>query len=253
MAKVKPYYQQPITHSARTPSKPAKKRKTGRGYMSNMAENEERDVIEMLKEEYPDVSGTALNYETPMELLVATILSAQTTDEQVNKVTPKLFEKYPSPEAYANADLEELQEAVNSVNFYRNKAKYIKKSARRIVDEHDGKVPDRMEDMVELHGVSRKTANVVLSEAYDVREGVVVDTHVMRLAQRLGLTDHDKREKIERDLMERYPRERWFDVSNMLIAHGRRICHARNPECERCLLRGRCPYYAELQEQEETS
>ena len=221
--------------------------------MSNMAENEERDVIEMLKEEYPDVSGTALNYETPMELLVATILSAQTTDEQVNKVTPKLFEKYPSPEAYANADLEELQEAVNSVNFYRNKAKYIKKSARRIVDEHDGKVPDRMEDMVELHGVSRKTANVVLSEAYDVREGVVVDTHVMRLAQRLGLTDHDKREKIERDLMERYPRERWFDVSNMLIAHGRRICHARNPECERCLLRGRCPYYAELQEQEETS
>ncbi len=183
-----------------------------------------------------------------MELLVATILSAQTTDEQVNKVTPKLFEKYPDARAYADADLEELQEAVNSVNFYRNKAKYIKKSARRIVDEHDGMVPDRMEDMVKLHGVSRKTANVVLSEAYDVNEGVVVDTHVMRLAQRLGLTEHDKREKIERDLMERYPREQWFDVSNMLIAHGRRICHARNPECERCLLREHCPYYAELQE-----
>ncbi|MFO8133232.1 MAG: endonuclease III [Thermoplasmatota archaeon] len=215
-----------------------------------MAENMERDVIEMLKEEYPEVTGTALNYETPMELLVATILSAQTTDVQVNKVTPALFEKYPSVEAYAEADLEELQEDVGSVNFYRNKAKYIKKSARRIVEEYDGMVPDRMEDLVELHGVSRKTANVVLSDAYDVHEGVVVDTHVMRLAQRLGLTEHDKREKIEQDLMERYPREQWYEVSNMLIAHGRRICHARNPECERCVLRDRCPYYAELQEQE---
>ncbi len=218
--------------------------------MPTMAESEERDVIDVLREEYPDVTGTALNYETPMELLVATILSAQTTDEQVNKVTPKLFEKYPSVEAYASAELEELQEAINSVNFYRNKAKYIKKSARRIVEEHDGEVPNRMEDMVELHGVSRKTANVVMSEAYDVHEGVVVDTHVMRLAQRLGLTEHEKREKIERDLMERYPWKRWYEVSNMLIAHGRQICHARNPECERCLLRQRCPYYAELQEQE---
>jgi endonuclease-3 len=216
-----------------------------------MAESEGKDVIDLLKEEYPDVSGTALNYEKPMDLLVATILSAQTTDEQVNKVTPDLFEKYPSVEAYAEADLEKLQEAVNSVNFYRNKAKYIKKSAQRIVEEHDGKVPDRMEDMVELHGVSRKTANVVLSEAYNVHEGVVVDTHVMRLAQRLSLTEHEKREKIERDLMERYPRERWYEVSNMLIAHGRRICHARNPECERCVVRQRCPYYAELQEQGE--
>ncbi|MGC9307450.1 MAG: endonuclease III [Thermoplasmatota archaeon] len=211
---------------------------------------EERDVIDVLKEEYPDVTGTALNYETPMELLVATILSAQTTDEQVNKITPKLFEKYPTVAAYADADLEELQEAINSVNFYRNKAKYIKKSAQRIVDEYDGEVPESMEALVELHGVSRKTANVVLSDAFNIHAGVVVDTHVMRLAQRLGLTDHDKREKIEEDLMERYPRERWFDVSNMLIAHGRRVCHARNPECERCVLRERCPYYAELQEEQ---
>ncbi len=215
-----------------------------------MAEDEDKDVIDILREEYPDVTGTALNYETPMELLVATILSAQTTDEQVNKITPELFKKYPTVAAYADADLEELQEAVNSVNFYRNKAKYIKKSARRIMEEHDGEVPDQMEDMVELHGVSRKTANVVLSDAFDVHEGVVVDTHVMRLAQRLGLTGHDKRDKIERDLMERYPRERWFDVSNVLIAHGRRVCHARNPECERCVVRRRCPYYRELQQSE---
>ena len=217
--------------------------------MPTMAE--ERDVIDVLKEEYPDVTGTALNYETPMELLVATILSAQTTDEQVNKITPALFEKYPTVGAYADADLEELQEAINSVNFYRNKAKYIKKSAQRIVEEHDGEVPESMEALVELHGVSRKTANVVLSDAFNIHAGVVVDTHVMRLAQRLGLTDHDKREKIEEDLMERYPRERWFDVSNMLIAHGRRVCHARNPECERCVLREQCPYYAELQEEQE--
>ena len=216
--------------------------------MPTMAE--ERDVIDVLKEEYPDVTGTALNYETPMELLVATILSAQTTDEQVNKITPALFEKYPTVGAYADADLEELQEAINSVNFYRNKAKYIKKSAQRIVEEHDGEVPESMEALVELHGGSRKTANVVLSDAFNIHAGVVVDTHVMRLAQRLGLTDHDKREKIEEDLMERYPRERWFDVSNMLIAHGRRVCHARNPECERCVLREQCPYYAELQEEQ---
>ena len=216
--------------------------------MPTMAE--ERDVIDVLKEEYPDVTGTALTYETPMELLVATILSAQTTDEQVNKITPALFEKYPTVGAYADADLEELQEAINSVNFYRNKAKYIKKSAQRIVEEHDGEVPESMEALVELHGVSRKTANVVLSDAFNIHAGVVVDTHVMRLAQRLGLTDHDKREKIEEDLMERYPRERWFDVSNMLIAHGRRVCHARNPECERCVLREQCPYYAELQEEQ---
>jgi endonuclease-3 len=194
--------------------------------------------------------GTALNYETPMELLVATILSAQTTDEQVNKITPALFEKYPTVEAYADANLEELQANINSVNFYRNKAKYIKKSAQRIIDKHDGEVPKNMEALVELHGVSRKTANVVLSDAFDVHAGVVVDTHVMRLAQRLGLTANDKREKIEEDLMERYPQERWFDVSNMLIAHGRRVCHARNPECERCILKNRCPYFAELQEEQ---
>lgn len=213
-----------------------------------MAEKEDEDVIDMLKEEYPDVTGTALNYETPMELLVATILSAQATDEQVNKITPELFKKYPNVEAYAEADLEEFQEAVNSVNFYRNKAKYIKKSAQRIVEEHDGEVPDSMDALVELHGVSRKTANVVLSDAFDVHEGVVVDTHVMRLAQRLGLTEHDKRDKIERDLMERYPQERWYKVSNVLIAHGRQVCHARNPECDRCVVRQRCPYYQELQE-----
>ena len=210
----------------------------------------EADVIDLLKKEYPNITGTALNYETPLELLIAAILSAQTTDKQVNKVTATLFKKYPTVEAYADAPLDELREDINSINYYRNKAKYIKKTARIIVDQYDSEVPNSMEELVTLKGVSRKTANVLLSETFDKHEGVVVDTHVMRLAQRLGLTENDKREKIEKDLMKRYPREQWFDVSNMLIAHGRQVCHARNPKCKHCVLMQQCPYYAELPQSE---
>ena len=203
----------------------------------------EVDIVEILKKEYPDVKGTALHYSNPLELLIATILSAQTTDEMVNKVTESLFKKYRTAKDYANASLEELQNDIKSINFYRNKAKYIKECCRIIVEEYGGEVPDSMEELIKLPGVSRKTANVVLSNAFRKDEGIVVDTHVMRLSQRLGLTKEKNREKIERDLMRKFPKEKWFDLANLLISHGRRICKARNPKCEECVLRGFCPFY----------
>ncbi len=205
----------------------------------------EVDIVEILKKEYPDVKGTALHYTNPLELLVATILSAQATDEMVNRVTENLFKKYRSAEDYANASLEELQNDIRSINFYRNKAKYIKECCRIIVEEYNGKVPDSMEELIKLPGVSRKTANVVLSNAFRKDEGIVVDTHVMRLSQRLGLTKEKNRDKIEQDLMKKFPREKWFDLANLLIAHGRKICKARNPKCNECVLKDFCPFYKE--------
>lgn len=203
----------------------------------------EVDIVEILKKEYPDVKGTALHYTNPLELLIATILSAQTTDEMVNRVTESLFKKYRTAKDYANASLEELQNDIKSINFYRNKAKYIKECCRIIVEEYEGKVPDSMEELIKLPGVSRKTANVVLSNAFRKDEGIVVDTHVMRLSQRLGLTEEKNRDKIEQDLMRKFPKEKWFDLANLLIAHGRRVCKARNPKCEECVLRDFCPFY----------
>ncbi|MCD6447979.1 MAG: endonuclease III [Thermoplasmata archaeon] len=203
----------------------------------------EVDIVEILKKEYPDVKGTALHYTNPLELLIATILSAQTTDEMVNRVTESLFKKYRTAKDYANASLEELQNDIKSINFYRNKAKYIKECCRIIVEEYGGEVPDSMEELIKLPGVSRKTANVVLSNAFRKDEGIVVDTHVMRLSQRLGLTEEKNRDKIEQDLMRKFPKEKWFDLANLLIAHGRRVCKARNPKCEECVLRDFCPFY----------
>ena len=204
------------------------------------------DIVEILKQEYPDVKGTALHYTNPLELLVATILSAQTTDERVNMVTKELFKKYRKAEDYANADLEELQNDIRSINFYRNKAKYIKKCCQILVEEYGGEVPGSMEELLKLPGVSRKTANVVLSNAFCKDEGIVVDTHVMRLSQRLGLTEEKDRNKIEQDLMEKFPKEKWFDLANLLIAHGRKICKARNPKCKECVLKNICPSYDEF-------
>jgi len=211
----------------------------------------ERDVLKILRKEYPEIKGTALKYSTPLELLIATILSAQTTDERVNMVTKKLFRKYRNAADYASAPLEELQEYIRSVNFYRNKARYIKEACRIIHEEYGGKVPDTMEELIKLPGVSRKTANVVLSNIFRKDEGVVVDTHVMRLSRRLGLTEETKREKIEKDLMKKFPREEWFELSNLLIAHGRRVCKARKPLCERCALREICPYHKSMMKEEE--
>ena len=204
------------------------------------------DIVEILRQEYPDVKRTALHYTNPLELLVATILSAQTTDERVNMVTKDLFKKYRKAEDYANADLEELQNDIKSINFYRNKAKYIKKCCQILVEEYGGEVPDSMEELLKLPGVSRKTANVVLSNAFRKDEGIVVDTHVMRLSQRLGLTKEKDRDKIEQDLMKKFPKEKWFDLANLLIAHGRKICKARNPKCKECVLKNICPSYDEF-------
>jgi len=204
------------------------------------------DIVEILRKEYPDVKGTALHYTNPLELLVATILSAQTTDERVNIVTKDLFKKYRTASDYANADLEELRNDIKSINFYRNKAKYIKECCRIIVEEYDGKVPDSMEELIRLPGVSRKTANVVLSNAFRKDEGIVVDTHVMRLSQRLGLTEEKDRDKIEQDLMKKFPKEKWFDLANLLIAHGRRVCKARQPLCQKCVLKEICPYHEKM-------
>lgn len=198
------------------------------------------EIIDILKKEYPDVKGTALNYTNALQLLIATILSAQTTDERVNIVTKELFKKYKSAEDFAKADIDELEKYIKSVNFYRNKARYIKECCKIIAERYGGEVPDSMQDLLSLPGVNRKTANVVLSNAFRKDEGIVVDTHVMRLSQRIGLTSEKNRDKIEEDLMKKFPKDKWFDLSNLLIAHGRKICKAKNPVCEKCVLNNIC-------------
>ena len=200
------------------------------------------EIIKRLEEEYPDVEGTALKYDSPLDLLVATILSAQSTDEQINDITKNLFKKYKSAEDYANVSREELEEDIKSSGFYHRKAEYIQESAKKIVDEYGGKVPDNMEDLLKLKGVARKTANIVLAGAFDKVKGIAVDTHVFRLAKRLGLTEEKKnRDKVEKDLMDLLPKDTWFSANYLLIAHGRAICTARNPKCAECLLNDICP------------
>jgi endonuclease-3 len=199
-----------------------------------------RQVLRVLKREYPE-ARCALNYSTPLELLVATILSAQCTDERVNKVTADLFRRYPGCADYAGAPLAELERAVHSTGFYRNKAKAIQAACRLLLERHGGEVPPRMEELLELPGVARKTANVVLGNAFGVASGVVVDTHVSRLAGRLGLSAETQPEKIERDLQALVPRREWVAFSHRLIAHGRGVCQARRPRCEACALEPSCP------------
>jgi len=199
------------------------------------------EIIRRLEEAYPEVRGTALHWETPLELLVATILSAQTTDAKVNEVTPSLFKRYRTAEDYARAPREELEEAIRSLGFYRQKARFIQEACRAIVEEHGGEVPRSMEELTRLKGVARKTANIVLGNAYGIVEGIAVDTHVMRLSKRLGLTGEKARDKIERSLMEIVPRSKWFQFSNLLIEHGRRVCSAKKPDCAGCVLSDLCP------------
>jgi endonuclease-3 len=197
-------------------------------------------ILQRLEKEYPKAK-TALNFETPFQLLVATILSAQTTDERVNMVTEKLFKKFKTPYDFAQADLNTIMDYIKSVNFYKNKAKNIKASAQKIIELFGGEVPKTIEELLTLPGVARKTANIVLSEAYGINEGIAVDTHVKRLAQRLGLSDNETPEKIEKDLMEITPKERWRDMSNLLIFHGRKICQAKKPNHNECVLKDICP------------
>jgi endonuclease-3 len=198
------------------------------------------EIIKRLKKLYPEPK-TALNFGNPFELLVATILSAQTTDVHVNKVTERLFKKYKSISDYANVPLEELQKDISSINFYRNKAKNIQASAKMIIERFNSKVPKSMDELLMLPGVARKTANIILSNAYKINEGIAVDTHVRRLSQRLGLTKNDDPLKIEKDLMEITPQEEWGNLSHLLILHGRNICQAKKPNHKDCVLFDICP------------
>ena len=198
------------------------------------------EILIRLKRLYPEAPCT-LNYETPVQLLVATILSAQCTDERVNQVTPALFQQFPDAPALAEADLEELEKLIRSTGFYRNKAKNIKAACRLIVEKYKGQVPKLMEQLLELPGVARKTANVVLAHAYDIHMGVTVDTHVKRLSYRLGLTEHTDPIRIERDLILLLPQEDWENWSIRLVYHGRAVCKARKPECDACILADLCP------------
>jgi len=199
-----------------------------------------KEIMDTLEKIYPEAK-TVLKFENPFQLLIATILSAQTTDERVNKVTSTLFKKFRRPEDFAKANLDEIMEEIKSVNFYRNKAKNIKKLCEILVKEFNGKVPDKIEELVKLPGVARKTANVVLSQAYGKAEGIVVDTHVVRVANRLGLTKNTDPEKIEKDFMKIIPREKWIEFPFRLILFGRNICKAKNPDCKNCPLNKICP------------
>lgn len=198
------------------------------------------EALRILHRTYPD-AHCELEHRNPFELLIATILSAQCTDVRVNMVTPALFEKYPDARAMAGAAPEDLEAAIRSTGFYRNKAKNIRAASAALVAKHDAKVPRDLDSLTVLPGVGRKTANVVLGNAYGIESGVVVDTHVGRLSQRLGLSRHRDPVKIEGDLMRVVPRDRWTLWSHLLIWHGRRRCFARNPDCDRCELAALCP------------
>jgi endonuclease-3 len=197
-------------------------------------------IIDLLEKEYPDAK-TALHYSSPLEILIATILSAQCTDKRVNIVTRSLFKKYRTTQDYANADLVELEQDIRSTGFYRNKAKNIKKACRLLIEKYDSRVPSTMEQLLELSGVARKTANIVLSNAYGVTVGIAVDTHVRRLAQRLGLSKNNNPNKIEADLMQEVPKSQWKKIADLLIFHGRNVCTARKPKCSSCSLNKICP------------
>ena len=209
-----------------------------------MAVSEEKrrvlKIIRLLKKEYPDAK-CSLNHSNPLELLLATILSAQCTDERVNIVTADLFRKYRRAEDYANAPRLELESDIRSTGFFRNKAKSLQGACKLIIEQYAGRVPNTLEELLSLPGVARKTANVVLGNAFGIASGVVVDTHVGRLSQRLGITENKQPEKIERDLMEVVPRRDWIDFSHLLIYHGRRVCKARAPQCGECVVERLCP------------
>ena len=199
------------------------------------------EIYDLLDREYPD-AHCELNFENPFQLAVSTILSAQTTDERVNEVTPTLFRRFPTANDLAAAPVEDVEEIIRPTGFFRNKAKNIRGFAGGLVERHGGEVPASMVQLRALPGVGRKTANVILGNAFGIDEGVVVDTHVKRLANRLGFTkEREKPERIEQDLIDLFPRERWTQLSHLLIWHGRRVCDARKPRCEACVVSHLCP------------
>jgi endonuclease-3 len=210
------------------------------------AENRIDEIIEILVTTYPK-SKTALTYRNPLQILVATILSAQCTDERVNQITPMLFDKYQSAEDFAMADQLELEDEIRPTGFFRNKSKSIIGAAKKIVEEFSGTVPDNMADLITLPGVARKTANIVLSSGYNIAEGIAVDTHVKRLSGRLGMSQEKDPDKIEKDLLALVPKKHWLDFNYMLVNHGRQVCQARKPRCSECPLSHLCPYFESIQ------
>ena len=197
-------------------------------------------IIELLEKQFPNAK-TALNYTNPLEILVATMLSAQTTDVQVNAVTQILFKKYRTPQDYANADIKELEQDIRSTGFYHNKARNLQNCCRLLVEKFHSQVPKTMEELIELPGVARKTANIVLYNAYGTIAGIAVDTHVRRLSERLGLTQQKDQDKIEQDLMQLTPKDKWMKLTDLLIFHGRQVCSAKKPQCQSCVLNKICP------------
>jgi endonuclease-3 len=197
-------------------------------------------IIELIEKQYPNAK-TALNFTNPLEILLATILSAQTTDVTVNIVTRNLFKKYRTAEDYVNADIVELEQVIHSTGFYHNKAKNLQKCCQLLVEKFHSQVPKTMEELLELPGVARKTANIVLYNAFGITAGIAVDTHVTRLSKRLGLTQQKDQNKIEQDLMQITPKEKWMPLTDLLIFHGRNVCKAKKPHCEVCVLNKICP------------
>jgi endonuclease-3 len=221
------------------PKKPSAPKKKPAASKAGADPGRVRKILAALDKTYP-AATCALHHENAFQLLIATILSAQCTDERVNKVTPDLFRKFPTPKDFAVANPSELERDIRSTGFYRNKAKSILGASKRIVEEFGGKVPQTMEEMLTLSGVARKTANVVLGTAFGIASGVVVDTHVQRISQRLDLTKNTDPKKIEQDLMQAVPQDRWILFSHQLILHGRRVCQARRPKCTECTLEKVC-------------
>lgn len=223
------------SHSAPTSTSSVKTRKLG----GDLAPERVAAILRALDEAYPN-AVCALNHKTPWELLVATILSAQCTDVRVNMVTPELFRRFPTPEAMVKAPIPELEDLIRTTGFFRNKAKSIKGAAQAIVDRFGSEVPRTLAELITVPGAARKTANVVLGVSYGLAEGVVVDTHVFRIARRLGLAKGDTPQKVEEELMRVLPRDRWIDFSHQIIHHGRQVCLARNPRCNICNLEQLC-------------
>lgn len=201
-------------------------------------------IIENLKEYYPEAT-CSLNFETPFQMTVAVMLSAQCTDERVNKTTPVLFEKYGTPEAMSKIELEELEKIIHPCGFYKNKAKNIKATAEIIVNKYDGIVPNTMEELMKLPGVGRKSANVIMLEAFNSPQGIAVDTHAKRISNRLGLSNNSTPEKIEQDLINLFPKKYFYDVNHLLVWHGRNICIARKPKCDECPVNKLCKFILE--------
>ncbi|MEX2155033.1 MAG: endonuclease III [Gemmatimonadaceae bacterium] len=225
------------------PKQPARKQSASRKRTRRFAPATGRapEIYRRLEAEYPDAT-CALDHRNPYELLVATILSAQCTDRRVNMVTPALFAKYPNAEALSAANPEDLEEMIKSTGFFRNKTKSLLGMSAAVVTKHGGDVPRTMDELVKLSGVGRKTANVILGNAFGLDEGVVVDTHVSRLSNRLALSRESDPVKIEQDLMSLFPRKQWTMLSHLLISHGREVCDARRPLCEKCVVNQLCPF-----------